>query len=148
MQSQTPVELADRVSRGRAFVMVVVAAIFVVVQVIGRPFFRQGPDASDVQANFWALNVVVLLLFLATGGGLLRNRQLRTLLNDEVSNGNRAAGIVAGYWVAMATAMLLYIVPAVRDLTMRQTIYLVVSPSVVVALLAFAFLEYRAHRDA
>src|SRR5688500_20130975 len=96
MHTRTPVEMADRVSRGRAVVMIAATTVFLTAQIVGRPVFLGGTDPSEVRMRFWAINVVVLLLFLATGGGILRNRRLRALLNDEVSDGNRTFGIVAG----------------------------------------------------
>jgi hypothetical protein len=88
------------------------------------------------------------LLMLAIGSGLLRNRRIRPLVDDEVSRHNREMGIIAGYWVAMAIAMGLYITTAFRTFTAREALYLVVTPSVGVALLTFCYLEWRAHRDA
>ncbi len=148
MQRQSPVDIADRVSRSRAFTTAALAVLFIVVQLMARPFFRDGAGATSTEVRLWAVNVLVLLAFLATGGGLARNRQVRALLNDQVSLGNRTIGIVAGYWVAMAIAMALFTVPAVHGLSTRQAVYLIVSPSLVVALLAFSWLELRAHRDA
>jgi hypothetical protein len=48
----------------------------------------------------------------------------------------------------MAIAMGLYVTTAFRTFTAREALYLVVTPSVGVALLTFCYLEWRAHRDA
>ena len=48
----------------------------------------------------------------------------------------------------MITAMVVYFVPGPRTLTGREAVYLIVTPSIGIALLAFAYLEFRAHRDA
>lgn len=149
MQPTEIVEAADRMSRKRAIVVAVAAAAFLAIQVVLRPFFAGGADpANHTQINLWAINAIVLLLGLATGGGLLNRRALRTLVNDEVARANRQTAVAAGYWVAMAMAMGLYLLHLARDLTGREAVYIIVTSSLVVALFAFAWLEYRAHRDA
>ena len=149
MQSKTPVEIADRYSRRRAFGVAAAAIVFLAVQVISRPFFVAGGNtAQHAKIDMWAVNAVVLLLLLATGGGLLNNGRIRALVNDEVSRSNYRTSVVAGFWVAMAAAMGLYLVPGLHSVTARETAYIVVSSSIVVALLTFSYLEYRAHRDA
>ena len=48
----------------------------------------------------------------------------------------------------MAIAMGLYVAAGFNSFTAREALYLVVTPSVGVALLTFCYLEWRAHRDA
>jgi hypothetical protein len=149
MEPRQAVEIADRMSRKRAVVVAAAAAAFLAVQVVARPFFVAAPDAaSPTQVNFWALNALVLLLALATGGGLLNRRQLRVLVNDEISRAHRRSAIIAGYWVAMAAAMGLYVLQGYHAFTGREVVYIIVSSSLLVALFAFSYLEYRAHGDA
>jgi hypothetical protein len=149
MQSKTPVEIADQYSRKRAAGVAAAAIVFLAIQVLARPFFIAGSEtAHHVQIDLWAVTAVVLLLLLATGGGLLNSRQIRSLVNDDVAHANYRTAVLAGYWVAMTTALGLYVFPRFASLTVREGVYLVVTPSIVVALLAFAYLESRAHRDA
>jgi hypothetical protein len=149
MGLNTPVEIADQVSRKRAGMVAFAAIAFVLVQVAARPYFVGGGDvASHVQFNYWAVNAAVLLLCLATGGGLLQSRQLRSLVNDEVARSNYKTAVVTGYWVAMTAAVGLYLWAGFRRVTAREAIYVIVTPSIAVALLVFALLEFRAHRDA
>jgi hypothetical protein len=149
MSSKSMVEIADRMSRRRAIVVAVAAVWFLGVQWISRPFFREAAGTADgARIDWWAVNAVVLLLGLATGGGLLNRRQLRALVNDEVSRSHYRTAVIVGYWIAMVVAMALYAVPGFRDLSGRETVYLIVTPSISLALLAFSFLEIRAHRDA
>jgi hypothetical protein len=129
--------------------MAAAAIAFVIVQLAARPFFGGGPDGEHrVQKTMWAINAGALLLLLATGGGLLKNRGIRALVNDDVSRSHYKTAVVVGYWVAMATAMGLYLVPGVGGFTAREAVYMIVTPSIAVALLAFSYLEHRAHRDA
>lgn len=149
MQSKSPVEIADRVSRRRAGGIAAAAAVFLIVQVIARPFFGSALDtAHRATVDMWAINAGVLLLLLATGGGLLLNRQVRSLVNDEVSRSHYRTAVGAGYWVAMVTAMGLYVLSGFTTVTGREAVYLIVTSSLAVALLAFSYLEYRAHRSA
>jgi hypothetical protein len=150
MHSNAPVEIADRISRKRGVTTAVAAIVFVGAQVLANPFFGDAPQtASRLSPQvLWAVNAVALLLLLATGGGLLRNRQIRALVNDEVSRSHYRTAIVAGYWVAMAAAMGLYILPAAATVSGRAAAYVVVTSSTFVALVTFSWLEHRAYRDA
>lgn len=84
---------------------------------------------------------------MATGGGLLRNRRVRVLVDDEVSRSNYRTASTVGFWIAMAVAMMVYLYGGYDLYTGQETIYLVVTPAVAAALLAFAFLEMRALRS-
>jgi protein-S-isoprenylcysteine O-methyltransferase Ste14 len=145
--SRTPVEIADEVSRKRSIIFAVAAIAFLLIQVVARPYFlHAGAQVSDVQRTMWAVNAGVLLLCLATGGGLLNSSQIRMLVNDEVSRANYRKAVTAGFWVAMIAALGLYAVNP-PDLTARQAVYLIVTASVAASCLGFAWLEHRAHRD-
>jgi hypothetical protein len=148
MDSRSPVEIADQFSRRRVTLIAVATLVFLGIQVIAGPFWGISRGTPYIAQLGWAINAFFLLLMLAIGSGLLRNRRLRALVDDEVSRHNREMGIIAGYWVAMATAMGLYVATAFRTFTAREALYLVVTPSVGVALLTFSYLEWRAHRDA
>lgn len=145
MPSTTPVEIADRYSRKRAALVVIAALAFFIIHAIGRPFFYA---ERHVTLDWWAINAIALLLLLATGGGLLTPRQIRALVNDEVSGSNYRTAVVSGFWVAVIAAMVLYLLPRFDSLTAREGSYVVVTASTFVATLVFAFLELRAHRDA
>ena len=149
MQSQTPVEIADRVSRRRSIGVAIAAAVFLLVQLVSRPFFNGGGDpVSRLRIDMWAVNAGFLLLVLASGGGLIYSRRVRSLMNDEVSRNNYRTAVIAGYWIAMAVAMGVFFLSRLASLTAQEAVYLIVTPSVATALLAFSYLEHRAHRDA
>jgi hypothetical protein len=148
MQSSTPVEIADRMSRRRAVGVAVAAVVFLGIQFVTRPFFVSGPNsAPTAKIDMWAVNAIVLLVLLATGGGLLNRRRIQALINDEVSRANYRTSVIAGFWVAMIGAMGLYVVPRFASFTGREVIYLIVTITLGVALLTFSWLEHRAHRD-
>ena len=147
MQAGSPVEIADRYSRQRAILAAMAAIVFLAGQVARRPFFAGWPGSSNSEIT-WAVNAVVLLAILATGGGLLLSSRIRALMNDEVTRSHfRTAGVV-GYWAAMTTAMGLYALPVADGLSARDAAYVIVTFSVALPLLAFSYLEYLAHRDA
>jgi len=148
MQSQNVVELADRLSRRRALGTGLAVLAFLAIQVVARPVFRaDGYGASGPRAYLWAVNAAALLLLLLPIGGYVWGPRVRALVNDDVSRHNARAGAAAGFWVAMAIALGVYALPASRGLSAREAAYLVVTPTVGVALLAFVWLESRAHRD-
>ena len=78
---------------------------------------------------------------------MANRRAIRALINDEVSKNNYRQAVVAAFWVAMGLAMALYLWPGGETRSARDAVYLVVTPSLGVALLAFSYLEFRAHRD-
>jgi hypothetical protein len=145
MQSESTIEIADRMSRRRAIGVAAAALAFLVIQLVARPFFPT--TVQTMRMDMWALNAVVLFLLLATGGGLFNRTQLRVLVNDEVSQLNYHTSVLAGFWTAMILAMLLYLLPAFAQLSGREVVYLIVTASVIVSLLTFSGLELRAHRD-
>jgi hypothetical protein len=150
MQSKTPVEIADRNSRNRAILVAAAVIVFVVGQLLGRGAFDGGVDEGLHMSRsiMWSVNVIFLLAFLATGGGILTRREIRRLVNDEVSRMNYRTSVVAGFWVAMISALAIYLIPTLKTFTGRQATYLVVTASVVIAASVFSYLELRAHRDA
>ena len=140
------VELADRYSRKRALIAVLAALVFLGVQFIAQPRVFGG-SSHGTTIDLWAINAIVLLAVLATGGGILNRRRVRALVHDDLSRGHLRTAVLAGYWFAMGMALVLYLAPWFRDLTARQAIYLIVTGSIVVSLLTFARLEHRAHAD-
>jgi hypothetical protein len=148
MQSSSHVEIADQASRRRAIIVAVAAGMFLLIQFMFGPFFSGEPETMSIaRHSVWAINVVLLMLVLLTGGGLAQKAEIRALVNDEVSRSNSRSAVVFGFWIAMIVAMLIYAFAGDSTLTVRGTVYLIVTPSVSMALLVFSWLELRAHRD-
>ncbi len=150
MQDKSVVEIADIQSRKRAIIVAAAAIVFFIAQVIVRPFEDGWPGSPNhtARTGWWAINAILLLALLATGGGLLNKREISILVNDEVSRENYRTSVVAGFWVAMTTAMGLYFYPPFQTFSASGAIYVIVTVSIVVSLLSCSFLELRAHRDA
>lgn len=150
MRTTNDVEAADRMSRRRAIVVGVAAIAFIAFQFVDNPFFFVDDLGTTRAVNrrvLWAAYTGLLLLGLATGGGLLRNRRVRALVDDEVSRSNYRTASTAGFWIAMAIGMAIYLYAGYDLYTGQQAIYLIVTPAVAAALLVFAFLEMRALRS-
>lgn len=149
MPEKTPVEIADVYSRKRPVIFGVATVLFLVIQIVTRPFFTVGPETAQYLTRqvMWSVNVIFLLLCLATGGGILSRRDIRALVNDEVSRSNYRTSAIAGFWVAMVTALGVFFLPVAESFTARQVVYVIVTSSTSIALLAFSYLELRAHRD-
>lgn len=144
---QTHIEFADRVSRRRAYGTAAAAAAFLAVQVIVRPGFgSDGYATAGWRAYAWLLNAILLLCLLLPIGGFIFGKRVRELVNDEVSRTNARAAAAFGFWVAMLIGIVVYLAPPTGSFAARQAIYLVVMPTSVLAPLAFAWLESRAHR--
>jgi hypothetical protein len=142
------VELADQTSRRRAVIVAVFALAFLTLSLLWPPFFGvTSPIAERMNARMWGFAAIAILATLATGGGLLGRRRLRTLVNDEVAHANRRTATAAGYWIAMLAALAIYVLPMFREVSSRETVFLIATPSIGLALLTFAWLERRAHRD-
>ena len=85
MALKSPVEIADRISRKRAMGGFAGALVFLVAQGV-RLFVESGSIAPRrTLLDMWAINAIVLYALLATGGGLLNRREIRALVNDDVS---------------------------------------------------------------
>jgi hypothetical protein len=149
MTTKASVELADRISRKRSYLLGAAALVFLGAQVAARPVFVDTPaGGSGLRGWLWVVNAVVLLLLLATGGGVAQRRQIRALVNDAVSERHRERSVSAGFWTAMVAALTVYLIPGLHRLTAAEAVYLVITASAAVAVLLFAWLEFRAHRDA
>ncbi|HEY6814952.1 MAG TPA: hypothetical protein VI168_05385 [Croceibacterium sp.] len=99
-----------------------------------------------VRTAGWLLFSAVVLAALLTGGLWFKPREVRELMNDEVTRANRAEALGAGFTVAMFAGILLYgadsFAPGPVDL--RDGIHLIVSAGLATALLRFGLLERRA----
>lgn len=145
MPTAADVEKAERIGRSRARLFALQAVMFVAWQGL---FFLNPPDAplrnvDSVKIWAWLLWVVALLALLATGGGLLRGRGVRRLLNDELTRRNRLHSYAAGFWAASASAVLLFVVNLYDAVSGREAIHILLSAAIGAALVTFALRERR-----
>ncbi|MBW8785865.1 MAG: hypothetical protein JF593_14745 [Novosphingobium sp.] len=143
--SLSDADLADRLSRRRARMIVPLAVIFITQQAT---FFSDSANhhrtVSYVHAASWLVLAAVILAALVTGGFWLKPRAVRALMEDEITRANRARALSLGFVLAMVTAMLLFVLDLFEPLPARTAIHLILSVGMGAALLRFAALERRA----
>src|SRR5438132_32846 len=97
MESKRAIEKADAMSRKRPILLVAATVIYLVVQVFTRPMSASSPKHAAIM---WAINSFLFMLLLITRlqGGLFNSREVRALINDEVSRANHRSAVVGGFW--------------------------------------------------
>ena len=148
MPTQIDIETADRLTRRRARMMPVLAAIFIAQQAA---YFAE-PDAAvrlvdHVKIAAWLLLSIVLLLALATGGFWLKPRGVRALMDDEVTRANRSEAFKLAFFTTMAAAILLYFLSLFETIDGREAVHLLTTVGIATALLRFGYLERRALKE-
>ena len=142
--------LAEKLVRRRARVATVFGILFMITQ--ASSLSRPRPALSDpgpyhlghVSASvIWAM---ILLLFLVTGGGLLRSASVRQMMNDEGTRVHRARALCVGFWASLAAAFVFYVLDLFEPMATSDALRLVVTVAVAAALISFGAMERRALR--
>jgi len=146
MSDTSPAATAERLTRRRARMMPVLALFLFIQQTA---FFTRSEimrTVDIVRTSGWLLFAAVVLAALLTGGLWFKRREVRELMDDEVTRANRANALTAGFAVAMGAGILLYGAESFAPDTFsaREAIHLVVSVGLATALLRFGMLERRA----
>jgi hypothetical protein len=141
--TETDFALADRLTQRRARFTTVMAIIFIATQSASI-----GPDmalsrAQTIQGGAWVIWSIALLTLLATGGGYLRSKAVRDLMNDETTRDNRNRALILGFWVAIVTALLIYAISFYEVFGAKEALRVVLTTSIAAALLRFGALERR-----
>ena len=142
-------EEADRLSRRRARQLPALAAILITQQAT---FFSVDQDAPLVRTvdwmktGGWLALTLVLLAALWTGGYWFRRREVRALMDDEVTRAHRADALAFGFLLAMLVTAGVYVTTLFEPVETRMALHVVLTAGIVTALLRFGLLERRAHR--
>src|SRR5436190_15777674 len=148
--SKSPAEVAERLQRRRAAVMWLQALLFLIWQAnfFSTPHadFSQLRNVDQVKISAFVVWAAALLVLIATGGGWLRSKEVRALLNDETTQVNRRFALMVGYWAAMISAFALYVTSLFTEVRLVEAIHIVLSAGVIAPLMTFAQLERRALR--
>jgi len=136
------IELAERQARARALIMAVMAVVLLILGLLGwedaassmTPMLRHGA---------WAATILFWLLILATGGWLRLSRNVRSVMNDEVSLANRSLALQTGFWTAMLLAVALYFASLEWALSLREGMRILTDVAIAAALIRYAWLELR-----
>jgi hypothetical protein len=136
------IQKAERASRTRSSLMAAMAVLLLVQTAVGL-----GDEASSMTPAFrhglWAAMILLWLFVLATGGGLMLSRRVRSLMNDEVGLANRSRALQAGFWTAILAGVALYFLSLQEELSIREGLRILVNFSIAAALVRYAWLELR-----
>ena len=148
MNKRRASETADALSWRRARALPAMAVIFLAQQAsyLNMPA-QSGRTVDHVKIGAWLALTVVLLVGLATNGAWFRPRAVRELINDESTRAHRQAGLVYGFWAAMAAGIALYVINMFELVSGRDAIHVTLSIAIAAALIRFGTLERRALRD-
>jgi hypothetical protein len=137
--SLSQIERAERSSRSRAVVMALLAVVLAVTATFG---FDNPANDSLVRGPAWLVELLLAIVVLATGGGLMLNRQLRALMNDERSGHNRARALATGFYISLLAASVLYMISWWTPIDLRAALRLDSGLATAAALARFALLEW------
>jgi hypothetical protein len=142
-------ERADDLSSRRARMLPALAVIFLSQQAT---FFSQMSGGQHVSAekakiSAWLVLSVLLLFGLATKGFWLEPKEVRDLIDDENTRANRNEAMRWGFLFSMGSAIAVYVLTMFDVVTGREAVHIVLSFGIAAALLRWAVLEKRAHRD-
>jgi len=136
------IDKAERIARARALIMAIAALVLLIQAVLG-----VGDEASSMTPVLrnatWGVMILFWLIILATGGGLRLGRNLRSLINDEVSFANRSLALQTGFWAAMLVGLIVYFASLYTTISVREGLRIVTDLSIAAALIRYAWLETR-----
>ena len=146
MIETSTVDRAERLGRRRARMLPFLAVIYISQQATFFATPDSGRTVDHVKISAWLVLSLILLLALATGGSWLQSKEVRALMNDEVTQANRSKAMTLGFLFAMASGMALYFLYQFEPFTAREAIHIILSLGLGAALVRFGMLERRAHR--
>ena len=134
---------ADRLQRRRARILFLFPILFIIQQgsFLGNDAAR---PVDVVKISAWLVTSIMLLIVFATGGSLLRSREVRALMNDETTRAHRNRAAMIGFFTVMATGILLYGLSIVKLFSGRDAVHVMITVGIASACIAFATAERRA----
>ncbi len=149
---ESSVDNADRLGRRRWRLFIVVGLLLITQQAsFDRILDRTGDPLRTVDIvalSGWVVMVVAALAALMTGGSYFHGREVRKLMNDELSRANRSQALAGGFVISVVTAVVLFVVSLINgDVSAPEAIHAIVTVGLAGALLRFAMLERKAHAD-
>lgn len=131
---------AESVSRTRSLLMAVMAAMLLAHTVLVGELSTMSPG---LRHGLWGFAILAWVAVLVTGGFLGLRRGVRQLLNDEVALANRSRALQTGFWTAMAVGLALYFGALYWEISVQQTLRILLNLTVAAALARYAWLELR-----
>lgn len=147
----TPGQIAERLQRRRVRVMWAQAVLFLIMQA---SYYSNMPSfdaplrtVEQVKLSAFAVWALALLFLLGVSGGLLRGKAVRELMDDELTRSHRRSALSWGYYAAMLTAIVFYMVSQYVRMSPPEAIHMIVTVGVIVPMARFVLLERRAERE-
>ena len=135
------VERADAKGLCRAIICYMMAGVLLLQAVV-----RPDQLASLGRSSLWIAMILMAGLCLTPFVGIALPRRLRTLLNDETTREHRRIAMNAAFWATLLSAAAITVVGAASVIPTFQAVRIVVTATLVSALVSFATLELRAAR--
>jgi protein-S-isoprenylcysteine O-methyltransferase Ste14 len=98
---------------------------------------------ETIKLAAWVVWAAALLFLLASGGGLIRSKSVRALMNDESTAVNRQRAMITGFWATVLSAFALYAISLFEVISGREAIRLLLSAAVGASIIRFGILERR-----
>ena len=149
MDDRSVAERADFLGRRRARILPFLALIYITQQA-SYITMRSGPadrPVDQVKISAWLILSAVLLAAIATKGFWLQPREVRAMIDDEVTRSNRNDAMRFGFMFAMLTCIVVYFITMFEPVNGRDAVHIVMSDGLGAALLRWGWLERVAHRD-
>ena len=147
MTTETYAQKAERLSSKRARILPFLTIIFLSQQ--GAYLSNSASSsAQTVKISAWLVLSVVLIAAMATKGFWLQPKAVRDLIDDENTRANRNEAMRWGFLFSMATAIGIYFFSMFDNVKARESIHIIMTVGIAAALIRWAYLERRAHRDA
>ena len=144
--TETNSQKAERLSSKRARMLPFLTLIFLSQQ--GAYLSTSANDsAQTVKISAWLVLSVVLLAALATKGFWLQPKAVRDLIDDENTRANRNDAMRWGFLFSMGAAIAIYFMTMFDNVKGRELIHIIMTAGIAAALIRWAYLERRAHRD-
>ncbi len=144
--TETNSQKAERLSSKRARMLPFLTLIFLSQQ--GAYLSTSANDsAQTVKISAWLVLSVVLLAALATKGFWLQPKAVRDLIDDENTRANRNDAMRWGFLFSMGAAIAIYFMTMFDNVKGRESIHIIMTAGIAAALIRWAYLERRAHRD-
>lgn len=146
MREHYSTDIADRASRKRASLLAATALLFGSQSLLfARANLANGED-NHALLLLWTVYAAIAFILVLTGGAFLKEKRVRALMNDEVTNAHRRMALGGGFCTAVIAAFVLVALPASTILSVRTAGYIIISSSLTVALFLWAALELRSLR--
>jgi hypothetical protein len=147
MDKENPFDQAARLESRTRRLLVSSGAMFVVWQASYFLIFSP-PDGAlrrvdlVASAGFIAWSAALLTL-LATGGGAFRSREVRQILDDELTRANRRLAYQHGFWALMLVSLVAYVAASFTPVSARVLGHVGLSAGVIVSVATVARLNRR-----